>query len=132
MDPVTLILAALTAGAAASAKDTASVAVKDAYDGLKGLIQRKLANKPAAQMALAEYEKKPDIWRAPLEEEIKEIRINQDKEIVAAAQKVMSMVRPQQAAMGKYNVQITGNVQGFAQGDNQQVTMNFGNEVKDK
>jgi len=40
--------------------------------------------------------------------------------------------RAKQAEMGKYNVQITGNVHGFVQGDNQQVTMNFGKEPEDK
>ena len=34
MDPVSLIVTALTAGAAVALKDTASQAVKDAYDGL--------------------------------------------------------------------------------------------------
>lgn len=40
--------------------------------------------------------------------------------------------KPQQAAIGKYNVQIKGNMYGFAAGDNQQVTMNFGKEPEDK
>ncbi|SRR5258708_24413539 len=132
MDTITFILTALTAGAAAGAKDTASVAVKDAYSGLKELIQRRFAGNPIAEMALTEHEKKPDIWRTPLEEGIKETRIDQDKEVIEAAQRLMFLIQPQQAAMGKYNLQITGNVQGFAQGDYQQVTMNFGNEVKDK
>jgi hypothetical protein len=43
MDPVTLILTALVAGAAASVKDTANQAVKDAYNGLQDLIKRKFA-----------------------------------------------------------------------------------------
>ncbi len=132
MDPVTLILTALTAGVAASVKDTASEAVKDAYNGLKGLIQQKFAGKPAAEIVLTEHEKQPDIWKAPLETQIKETQVDQDKEIIAAAQKLMTLVQPQQAAMGKYNVQITGGVQGYAQGDYQQVTMNFGNEPKEK
>src|SRR5260221_294127 len=38
MDPLSLILAAITAGAAASAKDTASAAIKDTYQGLKALV----------------------------------------------------------------------------------------------
>ncbi len=79
-----------------------------------------------------EHEKQPDIWKAPLETQIKETQVDQDKEIIAAAQKLMTLVQPQQAAMGKYNVQITGGVQGYAQGDYQQVTMNFGNEPKEK
>src|ERR1700722_6846176 len=43
MDPVTLIVAALVAGAAAGLKDTASSAIKDAYNGLRGLVLRRLA-----------------------------------------------------------------------------------------
>jgi hypothetical protein len=39
MDPISLILAALGAGALAAAKDTAGTAVKDAYQGLKTLIR---------------------------------------------------------------------------------------------
>jgi hypothetical protein len=38
MDPVTLIVSALVAGAATAAKDTTSNVVKDAYSGLKGLL----------------------------------------------------------------------------------------------
>ncbi len=131
MDPITLILTALTAGAAASVKDTANQAIKDAYNGLKALIQRKFPGKLTVEVARAESEKKPDVWKASPEVELKEIGIDQDKEIIAAAQKLMTLVQPQQAAMGKYNVQITGNIQGFAQGDYQQITMNFGNEPKE-
>lgn len=131
MDPVTLILTALTAGAVASAKETANQAVKDAYNGLKALVKSRFTSKPAAEVALAEHEKKPDIWKAPLEEGLKEAGLDQDQEVIAAAQQLMKLVQPQQAAMGKYNVQITGNVQGYAQGDYQQVTMNFGNEPKE-
>src|SRR5687768_13584011 len=56
MDPLTLILAALGAGAAAAAKETASGAVKDAYQGLKTLIQRRFAGKPEAEIALVKHE----------------------------------------------------------------------------
>ena len=131
MDPVTLILTALTTGAAASAKDVTGQAIKDAYNGLKTLIQHKLAGKPDAEMAFVQHEKKTEVWKAPLEDGLKEAGVAQDQEIIAAAQQVMTLVQPQQAAMGKYNVQITGHVQGFAQGDHQQVTMNFGNEPKE-
>jgi hypothetical protein len=41
MDPLTVIAAALLAGAAAALKDTAAQAVRDAYTGLKSLIARK-------------------------------------------------------------------------------------------
>ncbi|HWS83119.1 MAG TPA: hypothetical protein VN207_02550 [Ktedonobacteraceae bacterium] len=124
MDPLTLILTVLGPSVAASVKETASQAVKEGYNGLKTLIHNKLAGKPTAEIALAEYEKKPDVWKAPLEEGLKEAGIVQDKAIIDAAEKLMTLIQPQQAAQGKYNVQITGNVQGFAQGDHQSVNMN--------
>ncbi len=125
MDSATLILTALSAGATASVKDTTSMVIKDTYTGLKALIQRKFTGKPTAETALTEYEKKPDVWKAPLEEELKETETDQDQNVIEAAQKLMKLIQPQQAAMGKYNVQIIGNVQGYAQGDNQQVTMQW-------
>jgi disulfide oxidoreductase YuzD len=45
MEPISLILAALAAGATGAAKDTAGTAVKDAYEGLKALIKKKFAEK---------------------------------------------------------------------------------------
>lgn len=131
MDPVTLILAALGAGAASGGQTIATDAIKDAYAGLKTLIQRRFADKPSAELALTEHETDPTTWEAPLKKALLDAEIGQDEDIIEAAQKVMTLIQPQQAAMGKYNVQITGNVQGYAQGDHQQVTMNFGNEPKE-
>src|SRR5258708_31539720 len=111
MDPITLILTALTAGATASLKDTANQAVKDAYNGLTTLIKNKFAGKSDAEMALTQHEKKPNVLKAPLEESLKETGVDRDQDIITAPQHVMTLVQPQQAAMGKYNVQITGNVQ---------------------
>ncbi len=92
MDPVTLILTALTSGAAASAQTTTSEAINDAYQGLKTLIQRKFAGKATAEIALVEHEKKPEVWKAPLEEELRGTGSGEDQEIIASAQKVMTLV----------------------------------------
>jgi hypothetical protein len=124
MEPITLILTALAEGAKASA----GVAIKDAYNGLKTLIQRKFSGKPVAEMALTQHEAKPEVWEAPLKEALTETSADQDPELVTAAQKLMELANPQQAAVGKYNVQITGNVQGVVAGDNAKVEMNFGGE----
>jgi hypothetical protein len=125
MEPVSLILTALIGGAAAALKDTASQAVKDAYNGLRALVQQRFAGRPAAEVALAESEKKPEIWQGPLKEALSETSVGNDEKIIEAAQKLMALVDPQQAAAGKYNIQIAGNVQGLAQGDHQHVEMNF-------
>ena len=54
MDPVSLIVTALAAGAAAGLKPTAEKIIKDAYEGIKTLIKRKYD-----QVDLASLEKKP-------------------------------------------------------------------------
>ena len=128
---VTLILTALTAGAAASVKETASAAVKDTYSGLKNLLQRRFEGKPKAQAALEDHEKDPETYEKPLTTALADAYIDQDQEILEVAKHLMALVHPQQVGMGKYNIQITGNVQGYAQGDHQQVNMHFGNESKE-
>jgi hypothetical protein len=89
VDPLSLIVAALAAGAAAAAKDTASAAIKDAYHGLKGLIQRKLAASPAAAVVLAEHEKDPDTYDAPLKKKLAEAAADQDAAILQAARALL-------------------------------------------
>jgi hypothetical protein len=88
MEPTTLIIGALGAGAAAAAKDTASQAVKDAYAGLKTLIQRRFAEKntPEGEMALTKYEEKPAVWEAPLKDALVETETDQAAEILKAAE----------------------------------------------
>ena len=41
MDPISIIITALALGAAAGLKPTAEIAIKDAYAGLKKIIQDK-------------------------------------------------------------------------------------------
>jgi hypothetical protein len=132
MDPVTLILTALGVGAASGGQAIANDAIKDSYAGLKALIVRKFAGNPSAEVALNEHERDPKTWEAPLKKALVQELVDQNQEIVEAAKQVMTLVQPQQAALGKYNVQITGNVQGFAQGDYQQVEMNFGRDLKEQ
>jgi hypothetical protein len=124
MDPVTLILGGLVAGASASSQAVGSEAVKDSYSALKALIQRKLAGKRDAELVLHKYEEKPEAWKEPFKETLRQTHID--------AQRLLTLVHPQQAAMGKFNVQIAGNVQGFLQGDNAHVTMVFGDQPKEK
>ena len=126
MDPVTLIETALVTGAAVSAKDTANMAVKDAYSGLKALIVRLFSGKPKAQETLADHEADPETYEKPLRKALIEANVEQEQEILAAAQKLMTLIQPQQAGMGKYNVQNTGPVQGQVIGEHNQVTQNFG------
>jgi len=130
MDPVSLIEAALVAGAAASAKDTTSQAVKDAYTGLKTLLSRLFAEKPTAQVILDEHETDPATYEKPLKKLLIEAHADQDADLLAAAERVMTLVQPQQIGMGKYTIQNTGTVQGQNIGDSQQITQYFGDLPK--
>ena len=127
MDPVSVVLAALSAGATAAAQDTVSQAVKDAYAGLKMLVKKRFEKKPHAEMALAEYEHDPDTWEKPLQKSLVEAGVDQDEAIVWQAQQVLKLVNPQQASQGKYNVQI-GEGKGIVIGDHAQVTQTFGEQ----
>ncbi len=126
MEPISLILSALIAGATAAAKDTATQAVKDAYAGLKTLIQKKLGGRADAESVLSGYEKKPEVWQAPVQDALQEAAADKDEQIVKAAQAIMAQVDPEGTARGKFHVNIGGSVQGWVQGDNANVTMNFG------
>lgn len=127
MEPVSLIVTALTAGAAVALKDTASQAVKDAYSGLKTLIQKRFADKTSAQTALVEHEKDPETWEKPLQKSLAEVSADKDEEILQLAQQVLKLVQPQQASQGKYNINI-GEAKGTVIGDNASVTQNFGKD----
>jgi len=81
---------------------------------------------------LEKYEKKPEVYKEPLKDQLTQVAAEKDEEIIRAAQKVMALVDPQQAAKGKYNAQVVGNVYGLAQGDHQQVTMTFGDKSPEK
>ena len=60
MDPVSLVVAALVAGASTGVGETAAQAVKDAYAGLKGLIKRRFAGNAKAEETLADHETDPE------------------------------------------------------------------------
>jgi hypothetical protein len=125
MDPVTLIVTALVAGAAAGLKDAAGSAVKDAYTGLKGLLTRKFADRSVAQTVLDEHEQQPDVYEAPLRSELAAAGVDQDAQILQAAHRLLELADPQGAASGKYEVNIrTG--QGVQIGDHNQQHNVFG------
>jgi hypothetical protein len=125
-----MILTALASGAAAAAKETVGEAVKDAYHGLRVLIQRRFADKPEAELVLTKHAQKPEVWEAPLREALTEATADRDTDIVQAAQQLLALLHPQPAEAGKYHVDIAGSVHGFVQGDNAQVTMTFGDKPR--
>jgi hypothetical protein len=130
MEPVTLILTALATGAAAGAASASESAIRDAYNGLKAVIQRQFAGKDKAERALKDYTEDPDTYEKPLAKQLQESGAAEDEAVIRAAQELMAVARPEQAAQGVYNVQVKGNVYGLVQGNQGEIsqTFNFGTE----
>lgn len=116
MDPITLIVTALAAGAALGVKDAASAAVKDAYSGLKALVKKRFSDRPTAELVLAKHEDAPQTWQAPLEAELTEAGADRDAELIAAAKALMALVDEAGSRAGKYSVDVHG-AQGVQVGD---------------
>ncbi len=125
MEPISLIIAALGAGAIAAAKDTAEVAVKDAYQGLKALIKKKFESEPKAQMVLEEHETDPETYEAPLKKKLAEAGVDKDEEIIKLAQELLRQEKPEESAAGKYNTVFKGEVKGIQVGDRNTQTNTF-------
>lgn len=116
MDPITVIVTALAAGAASGISDTASSAVKDAYAGLKALVTRRLGGRPGAELVLARHEEAPETWKAPLMAELGEAGAGDDPDLVAAAEALMNLVDEAGVRAGKYTVDVRG-AQGVQVGE---------------
>ncbi len=126
MDPVTAIETALVAGAALSAKDTASQSVKDGYAFLKTRLDHLFSGKSKAQIILEEHEKDPKTYTEPLKKELREAHVEQDEALIEAARQILAVAQQQQIGMGQYNIQNNGNVYGQNISDQQNITQHFG------
>jgi hypothetical protein len=124
MDPVTLIVTALAAGAASALQDGTSAAVKDAYVRLKALVTRRFAGRAKAELVLAEHQAAPQTWEKPLAEELSAVGAESDADLVAAAQALMSLVDEAGSRGGKYVVTVRDS-QGVQVGDHNTQTNIF-------
>ena len=110
MDPITLIVAALAAGASAGAiealKDDIKDAAKRAYAKLRGLAEKRLAGRPDGELALERHETAPQKWESVLTSELTEAGAAQDATLVTAAQDLMELIDATGARAGKYTVTI--------------------------
>jgi hypothetical protein len=107
MDPITLIVTALAAGAALGVQDTASAMVKDAYASLKALARKRLGGDPGAELVLSRHEQGPEVWQAPLMAELARAGAAGDGDLIAAAKALLDMAGEAGAA-GKYTVDARG------------------------
>jgi hypothetical protein len=116
MDPVTLIVTALAAGAASALQDGVSAAVKDTYARLTALVKRRFAGRLKGERVLAEYQAAPQTGEVPLAAELFAAGAEGDADLVAAAQALMSLLDEAGTWAGKYLVQVRDS-QGVQVGD---------------
>ncbi len=128
MDPVAVIVTALTAGAASALQDGASAAVKDRYAQLKSLVKKRFAGRPKGELVLAEYEAAPQTWEAPLAAELSAAGAEGDVNLLAAAQALMSLIDEAGTRSGKYLVTVHDS-QGVQVGDHNSQTNTFGSRT---
>lgn len=118
MDPVSLIIGALAAGASTGLSDTTKTLIGDLYDKVK----TRLAGQPAGQMALEQHATDPDTWAVPLSKEL--AATHPDTELIALAERVMALADPASSQAGKYMVNLTG-AKGVQVGEHNTQTNTF-------
>jgi hypothetical protein len=110
MDPITLIVAALAAGASAGAidalKDNTKEAAKAAYDKLLHLVRGRFRGNAKAEETLDDHQSDPETYAAPLAKKLTEAGAASDDELVAAAKALLELVDQAGAKSGKYYVTV--------------------------
>ncbi len=94
MDPITVIVAALAAGAAAGLTATAEQAVKDAYAGLKQWLHDRYAD---INLALLERDPKSASRQGVLAEDLAAAGAVEDAELHAKAQELLALLAKSEA-----------------------------------
>jgi hypothetical protein len=116
MDPVSMIVAALAAGAASGLTDAAGSAVRDAYQALRASLKRFFASDQVAETALEQHARNPQAWEGALRDSVQQTGAHRDGNIIAEAQKLLQLVDPDGARTGKYHVNAS-HAQGVQIGD---------------
>ncbi len=90
MDPICIIVMALVSGAAAALKPTTEQAIKDAYTGIKELIQGKFGH---VDVALLEEKPTSKARQAVVQEDLESAGAGQDTTLLAQAKALLDAVQ---------------------------------------
>ena len=125
MDPITLIVTALAAGAASALQDDAKGSVKTAFARLRQLVKRRFKDPANGEYLLEKHASAPELWQAPLMQELSESGAASDPDLTSAAQELMALLDTAGSQAGKYVVSVSGS-QGVQVGDRNIQNNNFG------
>ena len=131
---IALILKALATGAAAASLSVGKEAMQNAYNGLKALLKRKFGDNEDAGFALRSYEKKPLKSKELLADALEETGAAADKDVEAAAQKVMEIAAKHQEELNNATLTIGGDAYGTIMSNlgTVDMTFNFGTKEDPK
>lgn len=104
MEPLTLIVTALTLGIAAGLQSSAEQVIKDAYQSLKQLIERRYT------INLGGLEGKPDseVQRAAVNESLADAKADQDEDVLDKAKALIRLIESKQPeTIARLNIDIT-------------------------
>lgn len=90
MDPISIIITALVAGAAAALKPMTEQAIKDAYAGLKGLVQRKYRH---VDVAVLETDPTSKARQAVIKEDLEKTGAGRDEEVLRQAKALLDAIQ---------------------------------------
>jgi hypothetical protein len=108
MDPITLIVTALAAGALEALNDDVKDAIKAAYATLRRLVRNRVCDQPGAELVLAQYEDAPGTWETPLAKMLHDTGAAVDANLLAVAHALLELVDAVGTAEGKYDVTVPG------------------------
>jgi hypothetical protein len=114
MDPVSLVVTALSSGASEAVNDEASAAAKGAYSTLLAKVKRQLSSKADAEVVIDGHLAAREVWDW-LSAELADVGVSGD--IVATAQALMWLVDTEGSQAGKDEVDIRDG-HGVQVGDN--------------
>lgn len=120
MEPITLIVTALAAGASSGAIEGLAGTVKEnakvTFAKLYEATRRRFEGNTSAEVILSEHQNDPAAYEAPLAMKLAGAGAADDTELLAAAKALMELVDQRGASSGKYDVTIK-NSKGVQVGD---------------
>jgi hypothetical protein len=125
VEPISLLIAALAAGAAAGFSDVAKESVVSAYQRLRGAVQARLAGRAEGPLILERFEQAPETWEHPLRAELTAAGAVDDEALVAMARQVLAGIEKGNGPGPKYQTDFHGQVGGVVVGDAARIDVNI-------
>lgn len=126
MDPVSLIVAALVAGASAGLSDSAKSAVVSAYNELRDLLKKKLGNKRHSAGVLEPQLDDIPSWEQSLRQELDIAGLGSDETVMMHVRRLLELAGYDADVLDKsarYQTNFHGSVGTAVVGDNAKVNV---------